>query len=300
MNELSREVGPFLDRLRVLRARSDHTVRAYGSDLRGFFGFVGSAGFRAESGDAIAAYVDHMTTGCGAAPRTIRRRVACLRGFYRDLVRRGCLPRSPFDDLSIDIPRSRSLPRALTRDEATRLVRLARHRSTESARLNHACDLPAGILVCLSVGLRVSELTRLKRDDFDPSSGSLRVHGKGSRDRTVFVVDEPLRALVNNISVRSQSATLLTTPGGAPWTCHGFRRALRRFATEAGVHRRVTPHMLRHTAATLLLEDGVDVLFLQRLLGHENIATTALYARVADTSLKRALERAGLLASLGR
>jgi integrase/recombinase XerD len=151
-------------------------------------------------------------------------------------------------------------------------------------------------LVLLSVGLRVSELVQLKPGDFDPADGGLRIRGKGRRDRRVFIVDSRVRGLLAERAQRGRN-WLLGSQCGA-WTAHLFRQRLRAFAAEIGIARRITPHMLRHTAATLLLEDGVDLLFLQRLLGHENIATTAIYAHVADASLRRALEKADLLTSL--
>jgi len=128
-------------------------------------------------------------------------------------------------------------------------------------------------------------------------SGALRVRGKGRRERCVFVVDRRLRSLMARLASRP-GALALFAPGSEAWSTQSVRRALRRFAQTAGVERKVTPHMLRHTCATLLLEDGVDLRFLQRLLGHENIATTAIYAHVGDAGLRRALENAGLLSAL--
>jgi len=87
-------------------------------------------------------------------------------------------------------------------------------------------------------------------------------------------------------------------PGTGAWSTQSVRRWVARFAADAGIARRVIPHVLRHSCATLLLEDGVDLRFLQRLLGHENIATTAIYAHVGDTGLRRALESASLLSTL--
>jgi site-specific recombinase XerD len=109
-------------------------------------------------------------------------------------------------------------------------------------------------------------------------------------------VDEGLRARIE--ALPDYGERLFARSVTMPYKADTLRADLRRFAAASGVERKVTPHMLRHTAATLLLEDGVDLLFLQRLLGHQDISTTALYAHVADTSLRRALERAPVLQSL--
>jgi len=119
--------------------------------------------------------------------------------------------------------------------------------------------------------------------------GGLNVRGKGRRERRVFIVDPRLRQHLAQLA-NGDDAALFSR--ARPWSTQTFRQALRAFARSAGLTRRVTPHMLRHNAATLLLEDGVDLLFLQRLLGQESISTTALYAHVGDASLKRAWEKA--------
>jgi integrase/recombinase XerD len=168
-------------------------------------------------------------------------------------------------------------------------------RSPQAKRAQRA--LAAGVLIMMSVGVRVGELVRLSRRDFSPDDGGLHILGKGSRDRRVFVVDTHLRTTLAELA-RGDGEGRLIAPQGAAWSTAQFRRRLTAFAGAEVVGRKVTPHMLRHTSATLLLEDGVDLRFLQRMLGHENIATTALYAQVNDASLRSALERASLLKAL--
>jgi integrase/recombinase XerD len=287
----------YVERLRAARDPSPHTLRAYASDLRDYARFVSARALCPGAGETVLAYAGHLIGERAAAPRTLRRRMACLRGFYRDLVRTGAIERSPFAELEMQLPRARSLPRTLSRAEAKRLAALASARAFDGSRPLDDRAFPAAVLILLSLGLRVAELVALRPGDFSPDGGALRVRGKGRRERCVFVVDARLRTLVASLAARGGGAPLLA-PGRGEWTTQAVRRRLRSFAAEAGIARRVTPHMLRHTCATLLLEDGVDLRVLQRLLGHENIATTALYAHVGDAALRTALERAELLAGL--
>ena len=283
----------YVRRLKAARDPSEHTLRAYKSDLDDYARFLAARRLCPREGETLLAYAGHLMEERSAAPRTLRRRMACLRGFYKDAVRSGALERSPFAELEMQLPRTRSLPRALTRAEA-RLLAAAAWREAGTSR---GRDFAAAVLLMLSVGVRVGELVRLRPGDYDADSGGLHVRGKGRRERRVFVVDARLAALLARLAAR-EGAPSLCGPLGCGWTTQGVRRELRAFAAAAGIARRVTPHMLRHTCATLLLEDGVDLRVLQRLLGHENIATTALYAHVGDAGLRRALAQAGLLAGL--
>ncbi|MEA3053254.1 MAG: hypothetical protein QOG72_2157 [Sphingomonadales bacterium] len=283
----------YVRRLKAARDPSEHTLRAYKSDLDDYARFLAARRLCPREGETVLAYAGHLMDERSAAPRTLRRRMACLRGFYKDAVRSGALERSPFAELEMQLPRARQLPRALSRAEA-RLLAIDAWRAVGEGEGE---AFAAGVLVMLSVGVRVSELVRLRPSDYDRDSGGLHVRGKGRRERRVFVVDRRLAALLGRLAEREATPSLCG-PAGRDWTTQAARRELRTFAAAAGVARRVTPHMLRHTCATLLLEDGVDLRVLQRLLGHENIATTALYAHVGDSGLRKALEQAGMLAGL--
>jgi site-specific recombinase XerD len=288
----------YTGRLKVTKDPSDHTLRAYKSDLKDYIRFVETAEPCTTHENAILAYAEHLTQERRAAPRTLRRRMACLRGFYKELVRAGQLEASPFLKLEMQLPRTKTLPRGLTRATTAQLVRGAGGICRDESVPLSAKAFPAAVLLLISTGLRVGELVQLRPQDFDAESGGLHVRGKGRRERRVFVVDEQLRRLLMQLARRS-GAEYLLSPDGKAWSTQAARRLLRRLAQEASLGERVTPHMLRHTCATLLLEDGVDLRFLQRLLGHENIATTAIYAHVGDVSLRSALEQAALLSRLG-
>ncbi len=229
------------------------------------------------------------------APATVRRRLACLRAFCHRTSETGMVE-NPFAGWRLQLPRRRRLPRSLTRAEARSLVSDAD--TFQSGHLDGQTTIAVRLMI--STGIRVGELCRLRVHDIAPDGASLRIHGKGSRDRIAYVADDALRAAVQVwIAARQHAggptALLFLNRRGSPLQPQSVRLQLHTATKRAGLTRRVTPHMLRHTAATLLIESGVDIRFVQRLLGHSSIATTEIYTHVSDEALRTTLERANVL-----
>lgn len=284
----------YIKRIKYLRGPSEHTIRAYEADLRDFVSFLDQRKIREVGSDDLLEYVRSLRDDRGAAIRTIRRRMACLRGFFSELERSHIVELSPFDSFEMSLPRPKSLPRGLSRSETRLICQYSQRIAFDRDLPFRSRALPTAVLVMIATGLRVGELVQLTPCDFDEGSGSLQVMGKGRKERRVFIVEPQLTEVVGAFAQRSH-AKLLLAPDSQSWSTQAVRRSLATLALRAGLKSHVTPHMLRHTCATVLLEEGVDLRFLQRLLGHEDIATTAIYAHASDAGLRDALEKSNLL-----
>ncbi|MEA2880595.1 MAG: integrase/recombinase XerD [Hyphomicrobiales bacterium] len=289
----------FLQFCAVERQLSQHSVQAYTADLADFCSWQPAGATTADTTEpTLRAYLTEMLGTRKLAIATVRRRFACLRTFFRRLASLGELP-DPFANWRLQLPRRKRLPRALSRSEVSSLLR-----SSDSFGSTQFAEPDAGlglaILLMVSTGIRVGELCKLTIDDVSPDGTSLRIQGKGSRDRIAYIADAALRAKLRGSvqqlrKVASSYGALFVNRHGLPMKPQSIRSKLRRYASEVGLSRRVTPHMLRHTAATLLIETGVDIRFVQRLLGHSSIATTEIYTHVSDEALRATLERADVL-----
>lgn len=286
----------FIRYCRQERDLSSNTIDAYRQDLADLIAFCGGRR-HVQSIDAsdILAFRNHLLTERRLALATVKRRLCCARSLFRWLVRKNDLDVSPFASLDLQIRLPDRLPRTLTTEHATRLV-------ANLTRLGPHVALLTGLL--LTTGMRVGELVRLNLDDVDVYSGRIRVFGKGARERMVFLSNESLRRdLAQYLATRhgkggTRRRRLLVTDRGRPATAAHVRRHVSSLAKSAGVPIRVTPHMLRHTTATMLLEAGTDIRFVQRLLGHRSIVTTQIYAHVSDRALQTELARADIFARL--
>jgi integrase/recombinase XerC len=271
-----------------------NTINAYRQDLAEFRREVaGSRHIEKIDAANILAYRNRLSAERALAPATVKRRLACLRALFAWLVRRDIIDGSPFAKTELRIRLPARLPRCLDRGD---LRRLMRHRTAQGP------DCALAIALLLATGMRVGELASLRLGDIDAAAGRLKIFGKGSRERTVFVTDgglrDELRAYVSaRHAGRKQGleSRLLVDERARPLSAARIRHAVARLGRFAGVTRRLTPHMLRHTAATMLLESGTDIRFVQRLLGHRSIVTTQIYTHVSDRALQTALARANIL-----
>jgi integrase/recombinase XerD len=293
----------------LVRARdlSAHTVRAYDVDLAVLGHHVGEhRALHHLTSDALAGFFEAQRDS-GRSQRTLRRRASGIRGWSRWLLGEGLLAEDPWVGVELSFRRPRSLPRAVPDHELRRvLVHLQREAGVGSRELSprlrrpsQATDLVVFALL-LATGLRISELVGATTHDLDLESGSLRVLGKGRCERQVFLTDEWLCGLVRAyLDLRvEQEVThdlILVNRQGDPLSATAARARLVRAGEQTGLPRRLTPHMLRHSAATQLVESGVDIRFVQRLLGHASLSTTEIYTHVSNQALRRAITEANVL-----
>jgi integrase/recombinase XerD len=270
-----------------------NTINAYRQDLAEFArDDAGSRHVAAIGAEDVLAYRNRLSAERQLSLATVKRRLACLRALFAWLVRRDVLESSPFAKTELRIRLPARLPRCLdTRD----LRRLMRNRAAQGP------DCALAIALLLATGMRVGELATLRVGDIDAAAGRLKIFGKGSRERTVFVTDARLREELRAYVAGRHGAThdhartrLLVDERARPLSAARIRHAVAGLGRTAGVTRRLTPHMLRHTAATMLLESGTDIRFVQRLLGHRSIVTTQIYTHVSDRALQTALARANI------
>jgi integrase/recombinase XerD len=299
----------FLHYCRDERRMSLHTVRAYRLDLDRFGEFLAIHHPSLELGniskDHLRAY--QQTLG-HLRPRSVSRRMAALRSLFYYAENEKLIAISPFMGFRLRLRIGRTLPRALGHKTVERFFRIlySRPTPTPAARLRKLRDI-AVVELLFGAGLRVGEVAQLSAERIDLESDSIRVHGKGSRERLVPIVSGELKSALSDYaqtrgSVPSDVRCFFVNQSGRNRLSEdAIRRALHRLAGAAGVGR-VTPHMFRHTFATLLLDRGVDLRVIQRLLGHSSIVTTTIYAQVSERSQRKVLTSANprLLIKSGR
>jgi site-specific recombinase XerD len=284
------------------RQLSHHTLQAYSADLADFRKWLPAAAVADIVEPTLKDYLADMISERKLATATVRRRFACLRGFFRHATDGQDIP-DPFAKWKPKLVRRKRLPRTLSRGEISSLLSSLKPKRPRGHR-DMDGFLPTAVRLMVCTGIRVGELCKIRIDDVSPDGSAFRIQGKGSRDRVAYISDPALRIelceLVRNRRKAEDSCVaLFLNRRGSMMKPQSIRSKLRRYAEkEAGLARRVTPHMLRHTAATLLIETGVDIRFVQRMLGHSSIATTEIYTHVSDEALRVTLERADVLARL--
>jgi integrase/recombinase XerD len=281
-------VAAYLHWLEVERGLSANTIAGYRSDLRQFAAFLGRrAGALKEVRRADVLAFARAQRLDGRSPRSVARALAALRTFFRFAHREGLSPQDPTRD--VEAPRAgRSLPRFLTFREVERLL-AAPDASTPLGSRDGAM-----LEILYATGVRVSELVTLRIEGIDLEVGYVLTRGKGSKERIVPVgaraVDRTrayLETARPRLAAAGESPWLFVNHRGEPMTRQGFWKNIKKHGRAAGVRSHLSPHVLRHSFATHLLEHGADLRSVQQMLGHADISTTQIYTHVNRERLRR-------------
>jgi integrase/recombinase XerD len=277
----------YLDHLRVERRLAANTVESYARDLGRLAAFASGEGcpVAALTRPQLEAFVRSLVSE-GLAPRSAARAVASIRGLYRFLVREGRLGASPAEDIHGGRPWP-ALPRYLAPDEVDRLIDQPDTATPLGQRDRTMLE------VMYATGLRVSELVSLRAADINLSGGYLTTTGKGDKQRLVPLGDRAADAIRR---YQHQARPQLARPGSPPrlflngrggaLSRVGFWKILKGYVRKAGLRIDVSPHVLRHSFATHLLERGADLRAIQMMLGHADLSTTQIYTHVLETRMR--------------
>ena len=290
---MNKPVRDFLEFLTAEKNASPHTVKNYQIDLREFFESLARGGKKVEE-------VTHLDIRAFLAflkewpysKSSISRKLACIRSFFKYLSRENVLKANPAASVSTP-KREKRLPKFLDAGEVTSLLEAPSKNTWEEKR-------DKAILETLySSGLRVSELVGLNHDDVDFFSGLVRVRGKGKKERIVPLGELALRAIQDYLAAKpskdgepGSKKHLYINRSGGRLTDRSVRRMIRKYARRIALRKEVSPHMLRHSFATHMLDRGADLRSVQELLGHENLSTTQIYTHVTGKRLKEAYDAA--------
>jgi site-specific recombinase XerD len=314
--QLNQASSEFLSGYFSTHERRKKTEDAYRSDLAQFRAFASEdLILSAIDGAIIERWAAHLRQE-DYSPASIRRKMVVLKVFCSYWVRKGNLKESPFWRVKLSIGRIEQLPRALTAREMRALLRRAwrdysstlDNRSALLDTLQSPLKLRASsgdyralrdlalIDLLFATGIRVGEASALDVRDFFVREAAFRVQGKGGRDRLAFIVDEEtIRIQHTHLeareSIKTESPALFINALGQRLSTQGITNIIARLRKGARIKRHVTPHMLRHTVATLLLRNGLDIRVVQEFLGHASIATTQRYTHVTKEHMVRELRK---------
>ena len=281
----------FLEYLAVEKGLARNTILSYARDIRKFLGFVkaGKLAWNRVPEETVVRFI-HKESRAGLSARSLARLISALRSFYKFLLLSGFVKMDPSSQLTT--PSTwRSLPKFLTVKEVEELLRAPDDKKPRGVRDR------AMLEVLYGSGLRVSELASLRLAEVNLEDGFLVCRGKGGKERIVplgrSACDAAKRYLaeVRPLVVSGERDELFLSRRGKPFSRQGLWKLIRQHAREAGLAAKISPHILRHSFATHLLERGADLRSVQLMLGHSQITTTQIYTHVSRERLRRVYDR---------
>jgi len=285
---MERLLKEFIYFLSVEKGLSSNTLESYQRDLRKFFLFLRGKNINEIENISRTIITDFLMEQRekGLAPSTLTRNLASIRSFYQFLLKEQIITENP--SVELETPRAeKKLPRVLSFDEIELLL--------EQPETKNAIGLrdKAMLELLYATGIRVSELVSLNVNEVNMKMGFLKCDGKGNKERMIPLGSVAIRSIQEylqnsrpKILKQKEEKALFVNQQGTRLTRQGFWKILKKYALKAGIETDITPHTLRHSFATHLLENGADLRSVQEMLGHADIATTQIYTHVARRKIK--------------
>ena len=282
------EIQDYMNYLTLERQLSPNTIDGYKRDLEDFYKFTNKS-YNHINKDDIIGYITYLNKKVG--PKTINRHIVSIKNYFKFLEKNNYINNNPTTDIT-GLKTPKKMPRVLSIEEVDKLLDIE-VKDAYSSRNKAMLEL------MYSSGLRVSELLNLTLNNIDFNMNLVRIYGKGSKERIVPIseiatkyLDEYINLYRNTLVKNKVTDLLFLNSRGTKLSRQGFFKILKEIALIKGINREISPHVLRHSFATHLLNNGADLRSIQTMLGHENIETTQIYTHVSNNYVKENYEEA--------
>lgn len=302
MQNVQKCIDVFISHCQYEKSLSQKTLKAYRIDLRQFNEFLEAKHtiIRVDLVDkhVLREYIKHVSTG--NKPKTIKRKLATLKAFFNHLEFDDTILINPFRKVRIRIKEGKILPRTIARPDIVNIFKTVYSLKQQTGDLKKYAarvlirDI-AVLELLFSAGVRVAELCSLRAENIDLQRGSVKIMGKGTRERLIPICgDETVQTLVEYEKLYEEkikgTGSFFINRDGRKLSEQSVRSIVRKYVNLTEITDRITPHMFRHSIATQLLENGVDIRYIQTFLGHRSITTTQIYAQVTEEFQRAAIE----------
>ncbi len=282
MQNLEQKITHYLLDCEYQKGLDCKTLKAYRIDLAQFAAFL-AHGELALDREGVTAYI--VSLHQGYKPRSIRRKIASIKAFCGYLEYEGMMEENPFTKLRLKLEPPLILPKTIPLTDIESILAAAYRIKRETSGNAPLRDV-AVLELLFATGMRVSELCALQPGDVRINEGEIKIYGKGAKERFVQIANSSVLQVLQEYrtvfaNLIEQADTFFVNRLCHPLSDQSVRSIVRKYAKLAGIGQRITPHMFRHSFATLLLEEDVDIRYIQRLLGHSSIVTTQIYTHVA-------------------
>ena len=280
---LEDKLAAYLEYCEYRKELDRKTLKAYRIDLRQYFEYVC---VDEPDKEKIEEYITHLHKSY--KQKTVKRKIASIKAFYNYLEETEIIAESPFRKIKVKFKETVTLPRIIPREEIEKLLNHMYQCLNENDKVSHKHMLRdvAVIEVFFATGARVYEISNIREDSINLNTGLIRLMGKGGKERYVQISNTSILEVLKkyydeNEQAIKKSGYFFVNNRESRYTEQSIRLMLKKYTKQAGIERNITPHMFRHSFATYLIEEGVDVSCVQQILGHSSIKTTQIYIHIA-------------------